>query len=233
MEKIRVLIADDIREISEYYADIISSCDDMEIVGVASCGNEAIEIAELKKPDIVLMDIQMETKMAGIDATEEIVLKNSDVKVIMLTAYEDRELILKSYLAGAVDYIIKMTEEIVVKERIRKIYKEENFIGPRMIQSAKQALKKAETLERSILYIINNVSVLSSREREILIMLCKKRPRKDIMAELFIEETTLKTHIKNILKKMSYSDVKNMVNELNRMGISDLLLRADNKSKTV
>ena len=103
---IKVLICDDIEKIREYIAMIISTDDEIEVVGMASNGEECVRAARQFNPDIILMDIQMETENAGIAATKKITSENPKIKIIVLTMYGD-ELIMEAYNAGAIDYIIK------------------------------------------------------------------------------------------------------------------------------
>ncbi len=217
---IKVMIVDDIPECIQYYASFISKEPDMEVSGVANSGMEAIKTAPEIAPDIILMDIQMEYEKAGIDAAREIIQGNPDVKIIVVTAYDDSDLIIDAFLVGVVDYIVKMSPVEQILSKIRKVYEHEEFIGPKIMQSVKTKLNDARKQQRSLLYVINYLSKLTKREKNILKLFLKNNSREQIMEILYIEETTLKTHIQNILKKLEYSSVKDMIKELNQLNIN-------------
>ena len=107
---IRVVIADDMQDIREYLHEIITeSAKDIEVVAFASSGREAVEVALREKPDIVLMDIQMETRTAGIEAIGAIHSADPDIRCIVVTIHEDDKYLFQAYQSGASDYITKVT----------------------------------------------------------------------------------------------------------------------------
>lgn len=216
---IKVMIVDDIPECIQYYASFISKEEDMELTGTANSGMEAVKKASELLPDVILMDIQMEYEKSGIDATREITQENPEMKIIAVTAYDDSELIIDAFLAGAVDYIVKMSPVEQLSTKIRKVYEQDEFLGPKIMQSVKTKLNNVGKQQRSLLYIVNYLSKLTKKERNILRLLLENNSRNRIMEILFIEETTLKTHIQNILKKLEYRNVKDMVKELNQLNI--------------
>ena len=105
MEPIRIMMADDSPEIRNYFAGFLSHEADMELVGSASSGAEAVQMAGELRPDIILMDIQMETRVAGIAASKQILAKYPAIKIIILTILEDDDLLFQAYCAGVIDYI--------------------------------------------------------------------------------------------------------------------------------
>ena len=102
--KIRVLIAEDLEPIRKKYVYYLSQCADIELVGSVESGKEAVETALSAVPDVILMDIEMETKDAGIRASREILAHYPDIKIIILTVYEDDELIFSAFQLGVCDY---------------------------------------------------------------------------------------------------------------------------------
>ena len=107
MERIRIMMADDSPEIRSYFSNIISHEADMDLVGTAASGAEAVQMAHELRPDIILMDIQMETRIAGISASKQILREHPAMKIIILTILEDDDLLFQAYCAGVIDYIIK------------------------------------------------------------------------------------------------------------------------------
>ena len=110
-EKIKVLIAEDVAPIRKRYLKILNSHPSIEVVGDVESGTDACILAKKLKPDIVLMDIEMECKDAGIRATGEILAENPQIKIIILTVYEEDELIFSAFRLGACDYILKNSSE--------------------------------------------------------------------------------------------------------------------------
>ena len=113
--KIKVLIAEDLEPIREKYAYYLGQCPEIELTGSVSSGTEAVSAALASPPDIILMDIEMETKDAGIRASREILASLPDIKIIILTVYEDDELIFSAFQLGVCDYMLKNSsnEEII------------------------------------------------------------------------------------------------------------------------
>ena len=223
MEKIKVLIADDIKESAQYYADIVSSNNKMDVVGIAYSGELAINMAKELVPDIIIMDVQMETADAGIRATEEILKYNPDIRVIILTVFYDEDIITDAYIAGAVEYFIKDMSSDVIIETILKVYNDETFIGNILIQNSKKQLIKKRDIDKSFLYALRCVSLLSKTEYKIFVMLLDFYSRKEIMEALNITALTLKSHINKILKKLEYSNVSEMIKNTKSLKIDTIL----------
>ena len=222
---IKVFICDDIEEIRIFFKNIINSSDDMEVVGTAGSGDEAIEKVLEIKPDIVLMDIQMETKTAGIDAVRKIYKANNKIKNIMLTVHDDDELIVHSYVAGAVDYITKFSNKDYILDEIRKIYSEEILIGSTIAANIRDEFIKTQKIKMSLIYTITKWSTLTRTEQDIIRLVSEGYSRRDIAKEKGVEISTIKTHINNILKKFEYSNTNVLIENLKEIGIIDYLLK--------
>ena len=114
-ETIKVLIAEDVDPIRRRYKAVLKKCPDIEVVADVATGEEACKAARELNPDVILMDIEMEAKDAGIRATGEILSEMPDIKIIILTVYEEDELVFSAFRLGACDYVLKnaSNEEIV------------------------------------------------------------------------------------------------------------------------
>ena len=130
MSKIRVAICDDMPQILRHFKKIIQAAGDMEVVAEAETGKEMVALADKLQPDIILMDIQMESEDAGILATNKILSEHPDIKVIILTVHKEDDLIFRAYGAGAIDYIIKTEESNEIVKSIRTVYNNDVFIRP-------------------------------------------------------------------------------------------------------
>lgn len=216
---IRVMLCDDMEEIRQYFEWIINSQDDMSVVAMAQSGKEAIEIAKEVKPDIILMDVQMEEERDGIAATEEISSILPDVKIIMLTIHSNDKLLIDSYIAGAVDYLIKETQTDVICETIRNAASSKNFVGTIISQKIKEKIKREKSFEYSAIFFINNMTKMTNAEWKTLKLLYNGKKRKDIAKEEVVSEETVKFHIRNILKKLNFTSTTEMVSFLKKTGI--------------
>ena len=215
---IKVLICDDIERIREYIGMIVSADDKIEVVGMAASGEECVSAARRYHPDIILMDIQMETENAGIVATKKITSEDPKIKIIVLTMYGD-ELIMEAYHAGAVDYIIKPGTPGEIINRIKTVYANDNFIGPIIAHKVCTEYKKLKQRQESILFFINGFSNLTKTEREILKLLYLGYNKPQISKMRVSELSTTISHIKQIKKKLNFSSTKDLVSFLKKTRI--------------
>ena len=215
MKKIRIAIADDMPHIVERFKLIISENEEFEVVAVAYSAKEAYEAAKRERPDVFLMDIQMETDYAGIEALEKITSEfGNEIKVIMLTMHNDENLIYKSYSLGAVGYILKNSPQADVVNVIHRILNGNYTI---MDESAEKLINKIKSLDfknKSILYQFTKIIKLTSSEREILNLVHKKYTYRQIANARFTEYGTVKQQISRILKKLECSSMKEVIKEL-------------------
>ena len=130
MEKIKCMVVDDLESIREHFCTLVSECADMTLVCEAESGREAIERAKSAKPDIILMDTQLEDESAALRATERIKEIMPDAKVIILTVHNNDKFMMDAYLAGASDYILKYDDGANILSTIRMVYKNDFFLGP-------------------------------------------------------------------------------------------------------
>lgn len=228
---IRVMICDDIEEICTFFKKAISQTSDMEVVAVANSGIDAVKMADEVKPDVVLMDIQMETRTAGIDAAKKIFENNPETKIIMLTVHEEAELIVHSYLAGAVDYINKLSKPDYITEQIRKIYSEEILIGSTIALHIRDEFIKTQKIQKSLLFFMTQWSTLTDSEIDIIRLLVDGKSRREIADEKSVVLATVKTHINNILRKFECSSTKELLTNLKDMGIIEYLLKTKEKKQ--
>lgn len=218
---IRCMVVDDLQSIREHFKDLLDSSDDIETVALASNGREAVELALEHKPDIILMDIQLEYDVAGIDAAAEIMSKLPNTKIIILTVHNNDRFILDAYLAGAVDYIIKYDDSFNVLNTIRTVYNSENFIGPLLASKLKENIAMTRKREDSLLFFVNNYSNLTSMEKKIIKHLYCGKKRREIAEMEFISLETVKTHVSHILKKLSFQSTSELIKFLTKIKIFD------------
>lgn len=190
---IRVLLADDHGVIRDGLGRLIGGLEDVELVGTAADGAEAIEQAERLRPDVVLMDLDM-PRVDGIEATRRI-LAAQQTNVLVLTAFSDRPRILGALEAGACGYLLKDAASEDVAEGIRAAARGESPLDPRAARTVLSARSEPDPL-----------AGLSQREREVLDALVEGLPNKLIARRLEISEKTVKSHLTRIFRVLDVTD---------------------------
>ena len=199
MEKIRVIIADDSDFVRDGMKIILEVDDDFEVLGCASNGREAVQLAEEKHPDVVLMDIQM-PEMDGIEATKLIVEKELG-KVLILTTFDDDVLVQKALQNGAKGYLIKNHTPEHLKQMIKSVHQGTGVMEEKILESlAKGSLAGGRELGGGF-----DPSGYSERELEIIQAVADGLSNKEIAARLYISEGTVKNYITTILSKENLS----------------------------
>ena len=225
---IKIMICDDIEEIRMYFSDLINSQDDMSVICMADSYKSAVELSYKHRPDIILMDIQMDTPDSGIRAAMEICKFAPEIKIIMLTIHDDIDLIIDSYISNAVDYILKDSDAETIYKSIRTAYNSDNYLGQLISNAIKLHINKSRKQTISLMYIVNNLSKLTTTELKILTLLCKNKKKAEIAATEFISPSTLKVHIRHILHKLNFESTKEMVAFLNDLNLLTLLENSKN-----
>jgi DNA-binding NarL/FixJ family response regulator len=195
---IRVLIADDHHVVRRGLVFFLKTQKDIEIVGEAKNGEEAVELAKKLQPDIVLMDLVMPV-MDGIEATREIKKSVPNVEILMLTSFSDQEHVIPAIEAGAAGYQLKDIEPDELVEAIRQTVRGEKTLHPKATTHLFQRFTQKDTKE-------DPFSVLTNREKEVLQEIAKGKSNKEIAASLFITEKTVKSHVSHILAKLNVAD---------------------------
>jgi DNA-binding NarL/FixJ family response regulator len=191
---IRVLLADDHGVIRDGLGRLIGGLEDVELVGTAADGEEAVRRVGELTPDVVLMDLDMPV-MDGIEATRRILSARPSVNVLVLTAFSDRTRILGALEAGACGYLLKDAASEDVSEGIRAAARGESPLDPRAARTVLSARAEPDPL-----------AGLSAREREVLDLLVEGLPNKLIARRLEISEKTVKSHLTRIFRELDVTD---------------------------
>ena len=195
---IRVLIADDHHVVRRGLMFFLKTQKDMDIVGEATNGKEALELTASLKPDVILMDLVMPV-MDGIEATKRIKATNPEIQILMLTSFSDRDHVVPALKAGAAGYQLKDIEPDDLADAIRKLMRGENTIHP---EATTQLEKELEPVVPSP----HEEHPLTPREQDVLSELTKGKSNREIASSLFVTEKTVKTHISNIFAKLHVQD---------------------------
>lgn len=220
--KYRIMICDDNANYRMFLRHIFGSDSRFEIAAEADSGREATRIYNEIRPDVVLIDAQMEEKTDGIDAIYDIKQLDGSTKVIVLTAYRDDELVINAFKNGADNYIIKdNTAEQIIRATIDTL-NGSGVISQFVANTLKSYVASSQTVSRyseeDYVKCAKIISNLTKSEIEILVMLHRGFSRERIARARTVEVSTMKTHINNILKKLNYQKSQDAVAYLESIG---------------
>ncbi|CAN5347039.1 response regulator transcription factor [soil metagenome] len=202
---IRVLVADDHPIVRGGIVALLDSADDVEVVGQASTGTEAVTSALALTPDLVLMDLRM-PGLDGDEATARIVAADPSIKVVILTTYESDASILTAIEAGASGYLLKAAPEAELLAGIRSVARGEVALAPSI------AALLVKRVQRPAI-------TLSAREREVLGLVARGLSNPEIAKRLFLGEATVKTHLVHAFEKLEVSDRTRAVTKAMELGL--------------
>jgi DNA-binding NarL/FixJ family response regulator len=186
-DEIAVLIADDHEVVREGLRLALSRAPNIRVVGEASDGAAAVELAVRRNPDVVVMDIRM-PGLDGIEATRLLTERAPECRVLIFTAHADRSLLARSFDAGAKGYILKEATHQTLVRAIEKVASGEGYVDPALVPAFLAGRDQTE--------------LLTSREREILQLLATGLSNADVADKLFISQETVKSHVRHILTKL-------------------------------
>lgn len=201
---IRILLADDQALFREGLDTLLSVHKDIEIVGQASNGQEAVDLALKLHPDVILMDMQMPI-LNGVGATRRLKKSLPNCRVIMLTTFNDNETIFDALRAGAVGYLLKDVGSAKLADSIRATARGESILDPSVAAKVVQEFSRVSSMVGGTSSEVLP-EPLSEREIEILGLIASGSSNKEISETLFITEGTVKNHITHILGKLSVRD---------------------------
>ncbi|MES2459557.1 MAG: response regulator transcription factor [Armatimonadota bacterium] len=196
--KVRLVIAEDETITREMLARLLALEDDIEVVGTASDGVKALTVLRHQKPDVLLTDINM-PQMNGIDLTNTLRREMPDIKVVILTIYNDDDRVFAAIKAGARGYVLKDSPPEETIAAVRAAGKGEALLHPSLVSRVLSEFGRLSTQKAADNAVF---AELTDREREVLTEIGKGRRNKEIADRLFISEKTVKNHISNIFAKL-------------------------------
>ncbi len=199
---IRLLLVDDQALFREGLRTLLSLHEDLQVVGEAGNGLEALSAADSLRPDVVLMDLRMPV-LDGVAATRRLLAAHPATRVIVVTTFDDDELVFDGLRAGAIGYLLKDVSSDKLVEAIRAAASGESFLQPSI---AAKVLAEFNRLERRLPPTPALAEPLSERELDILRLMAEGDSNKEIAAALYIAEGTVKNHVTNVLGKLGVRD---------------------------
>ena len=208
--KIRVLLADDQSILADGIKSVLSSCEDIEVVGIASDGFEALDLLEKCLPDVILMDIRM-PNMNGVIATQEVKRRHPEVKVLILTTFDDSDYILNAINNGASGYLLKDTSSAALIDGIKNACAGDTILPAKIARRIADAARMVSS-DREIK--IKRCFGLSDREVEIALMIYEGFTNKQIASALKLTDGTARNYISAIYEKVGASSRSEAVEKM-------------------
>ena len=199
---IRVLIADDQPLIRDGLSSLLALQSDLEIVGAATNGDEAVTLAFAETPDVILMDVRMPGS-GGVVATRVITERKPECRVLMLTTFDDEEYVVSALAAGATGYLLKDTPMPLLVDAIRQAHEGMFQLTPSAGAKLVELLQRRGSPNTAV---ASSFEQLSERERQVFDLVVRGRSNGEIARELFITEGTVKNHLSRILATLSLRD---------------------------
>jgi DNA-binding NarL/FixJ family response regulator len=198
---VRVVLVDDDDLMRAGLRSVLSTDEAIEVVGEAGDGRDAVLRIREVRPDLVLMDIRM-PDVDGISATREVLATSPDVKVVVLTTFEDDDYIFDAISAGASGFLLKRTQPEELIAAIHTVAEGDSLLSPSVTRRVIDRMASHPAPVRAS----KRVDELTPREREVLELVARGLSNREIAEEFVIEESTVKTHVKRILMKLALRD---------------------------
>lgn len=208
---IRILVAEDIDIIREALVEALSAEEDFVVVGDSPSGSGIIELAHSVPFDVILMDVEMETSRAGIEAASKILDTCPEAKIIFLTAYETETTILASMAVGPVDYVVKSDTYDELFQHIRNAHQGKPVLSQDIQQVLLQEYSRLRDSEKSLLFFIHNISDLTPAERDLIRWLLRGKTVREIAKIRHVVPATVKSQITVLLRKFGCTRTKQIV----------------------
>lgn len=198
---IRVFIAEDHAIVRKGIRALLTMAPDIEVVGEASNGREAISRVESLRPDVILMDLVM-PEMDGIEAIRRITARQPEARILVLTSFATDDKVFPAIKAGALGYLLKDSDPEELVRAIHQVYRGESSLHPKIARKLLRELSEGQRPSRPDPTLARSVEPLTEREVEVLRLVAQGQSNREIGNQLTISEGTVRTHVSNILGKL-------------------------------
>src|SRR5689334_12193236 len=209
MKRIRILLADDHAVVRQGFKMILSAQPDMDIVGEAGNGREAVELAESLTPDIVVMDVAM-PELNGIEATRRLAASVPHTRVVALSMHKDSVYVREILRAGARGYLLKDSPPADLLAAVRSVASGQSYLSPAVSNAVLDDYRR---------HVTNPIDLLTTREREVLQMLAEGKTNKEIAGVLNLSVYTVDAHRGRIMEKLNLHSINDLVRFAVRNGL--------------
>ena len=206
MKKLRILLADDHGVVRKGLRFLLETEPDLEVIGEAADGRQAVDMTGELHPDVVVMDIAM-PRLNGIDATGQIVRQHPEVGVIMLSMYSDEEYLVRTLTAGAKGYLLKDSAETDLVRAVHSVSDGKPFFSPAIAKTLLEDYVR-RLQQRGL---ADSYDLLSDREKEVLQLLAEGKTNKEVATVLNLSTHTVETHRTHIMQKLSLHNTAEIV----------------------
>jgi two-component system response regulator NreC len=211
MKRIRILLADDHAVVRQGFKMILGAQPDMEIIGEAGNGREAVELADKLRPELVVMDVAM-PELNGIEATGRIIEAAPHTRVLALSMHKDSVYVRETLRAGARGYLLKDSPAGELLTAVRAVASGQGYLSPEVSNAVLDDYRR---------HVSNPIDLLSSREREVLQMLAEGKTNKEIAVVLNLSVYTVDAHRGRIMEKLNLHSINELVRFAVRNGLVD------------
>lgn len=222
MQPITVAICDDAAFLCESFKSEIEYESDLLFIGAAHNPDECIQLVKNNKFDILLLDIQMETETDGLEVIPTIKAIRPNLKIIILTSHFNDDYIFTAFSSAVDNYICKDTPSNIIFNMIRDVYFNRASLNLNISRSLTKKAVDISNAQKSLLYLIELVSKLSTGEFEVLKLISEGKNYREISQLRFVEEGTIRVMVSRILKKFSCKNMNQLLKQLNNVQIFDL-----------
>ena len=219
----RLAICDDSEVICEYYRNLFKNEEDVVIVGVAHNGDECIDLIRATVPDVLMLDIQMRTDDEGLMIIDELLLINPNLKIIIMTVHKVEEYVFRAMVMGAKDYISKTAEDAEIIKKVKDVYNGTVMLSPEVMDIVAKNARNLMTKYKSVMYVMNEIAKLSQSELSVLRGVYYGKTYREIAAERFVEEGTVRAQASGILRKLGASNMRSLIKSIRKMNLFEFI----------
>lgn len=228
----KLAICDDMENFCTYYKKLFSRVEDVTVAGTANNGEQCIEMVKKTMPDVLMLDIQMQTDSEGVEIIETLLKIEPSLKIVMITVHEIEDYIFRAFALGAKDFIYKTASDDEVITKVMNVYHDNVMLNSYISNILASRAMDAMRNQKSMLYILNQIGKLSKSELSVLRGVYYGKKYRDIARDRYVEEGTIRAQASGILKKMNTTSMRSLVKDMKDLGVFEFIdLYGDEKDE--